>query len=100
MNIDTMPLALIEVPIEVKICESGAVLHIDHTNLFRERTKVQISEFAALADVLGKLSRDGCANIVGSAILEWRFGLDEFEHVRFVIDKYADCARWYKVVWK
>lgn len=100
MNIDNEPLAMIEVPIEVKICESGAELHIDHTNLFRERTKVQISEFATLADVLGRLSLDGCANITGSAILVWRFDLDELSHVRFVVNKYADCARWYKVVWK
>lgn len=100
MTIDNMPISLTEVPIEVKISDDTAILLIDHVNLFREKTKIQISEFALLADVLGRLSAEGHASLSNSTVLEWRFNLADLSHVKFVIDRYASCARWYKVVWK
>lgn len=98
MNIDTMPLALIDVPI--KIVREEASICINHINLFRERNKAPLSEFSELADVLSRLSLDGYAIVCGNTVLEWRYNLSELDHVRFVIDKYVSCARWYRVTYE
>ena len=99
MSID-LPIALAEVPIEIKTDKNDSLIYIDHINLFRASGRGPISEFTALANVLSRLSVEGQAEIIGNTVLVWKFRTLDISHVLFVIEQYAQTAIWYKINYK